>query len=97
MNDPIAAVNIVLMIVNVVGLAIIGLRVSGQATDSRVLERRLTMLESEVKHLPTHRDLIELRNGISEVVETVAELNGQAAAMTTLLRTIQEHLLENDR
>lgn len=97
MTESIAAVIIVLLIINLIGLAIVGLRISGQSAEARQVERRLTKLEARVDNLPTHRDLIELRSGVSEVVETVAEVSGQMQAITQMLRTIQEHLLENDR
>lgn len=96
MTESIAAVIIVLLVVNLIGLAIVGLRISSQSAESRQVERRLTMLEARVDNLPTHRDLTELRGDVSEVVETVAAINGQMTAMTQMLRTIQEHLLENE-
>lgn len=103
----VAAVIIVLLLINLVGLLVIGARVSGQATDARNLEQRLkddnrhleqrlTKLEARVDNLPTHRDFTELRGDLSEVVETTAGLSGQMTTMAQMLRTIQEHLLEND-
>lgn len=96
MSETITAVIIALLLINLVGLLAIGLRVNGQSSDSRDLEGRLNRLEARVEVLPTHRDLTDLRSDISDVVETVASINGQAQAMTQMLRTIQEHLLEND-
>lgn len=97
MNETVAAVIIALLLINLIGLLMVGARITSQSADSRQMERRLTVLEARVDNLPTHRDLTELRAGISEVVETVATISGQTAAMTQMLRTIQEHLLENDR
>lgn len=104
MNESVAAVIIALLLVNLIGLAVLGWRITSQSTDirmhntdNRLLEGRLTKLEARVENLPTHRDLAELRCDLSEVVKTVAAINGQAQAMTQMLRTIQEHLLENDR
>jgi hypothetical protein len=97
MSDLTATIIIALLIVNLLGLLVIGYRVSRQSTDAGDLDRRLTRLEARVDNLPTHRDLTDLRSGISEVVETVATIGGQTNAMTQMLRTIQEHLLENDR
>lgn len=97
MNETIAAVIIALLVVNLIGLLVVGIRVSGQSNDARGLENRLTKLEARVDNLPTHRDLTDLRGAITEVVETVAQISGQTQAMTQMLRSIQEHLLENDR
>lgn len=97
MNETIAVVIIVLLVVNLIGLLVVGIRVNGQSTDTRNHESRITKLEAKVDNLPTHRDLTDLRGAISEVVESVAQINGQTQAMTQMLRSIQEHLLENDR
>lgn len=97
MNETVAAVIIALLVINLIGLVLLGVRINGQSNDASDLDKRLTRLEARVDNLPTHRDLADLRNGITEVVESVAALNGHTQAMTQMLRTIQEHLLENDR
>lgn len=97
MNETVAAVIIALLVIDLIGLLVVGIRISGQSADSRQMWARLITLEGRVDNLPTHRDLTELRSGISEVVEAVASISGQTQAMTQMLRTIQEHLLENDR
>lgn len=97
MSDASIAIIIGLLVLNLLGLLIIGIRVGLLGGDDRKLDSRLTHLEARVNNLPTHRDLGELRSGISEVVESVAAISGQTQAMTQMLRTIQEHLLENDR
>lgn len=97
MSDAYIVTIIVLLLVNLAGMLVIGIRVGLLAADDRKQDRRLTQLETRVENLPTHRDLTELRSGIAEVVESVAAINGQTLAMTQMLRTIQEHLLENDR
>lgn len=97
MNETVAAVIIALLVINLIGLLVIGGRVSRQSNDAGDLDKRLTRLEARVDNLPTHRDLADLRSGITEVVESVAAISGQTQSMTQMLRTIQEHLLENDR
>jgi len=91
------AIIIGLLLLNLLGLLLIGIRVGMLGGDDRKLDRRLTVLEARVENLPTHRDLGELRSSIAEAVEGVAAIGGQMQAMTQMLRTIQEHLLENDR
>lgn len=97
MSDASIAIIIGLLLVNLAGLVVIGIRVSLLGGDDRKLDRRLTMLEARVENLPTHRDLSALRADIAEVVENTAALGGQTETMTQMLRTIQEHLLEKDR
>jgi|GEM_PF-3895301 len=97
MSDLTATIIIALLIVNLLGLLVIGYRVSRQSNDAGDLDRRLTRLEARVDNLPTHRDLLDLRTGIGDVQESMAAISGRTEAMTQMLRTIQEHLLENDR
>ncbi len=97
MNETIAAVIIALLLINLIGLLVIGSRVSRQSNDASDLDKRLTRLEARVENLPTHRDLAAMSTGINDTAEAVAALSGQTQAMTQMLRTIQEHLLENDR
>lgn len=107
MSTLLAAIIIGLLIVNLVGLVLVGVRVGAQAnqqrdlearlsTQQRDLETRLIKLEVRVDNLPTHGDLLKLRTGISEVVENMATIAGQVQAQTQMLQTIQKHLLENE-
>lgn len=97
MNEMIATVIIALLVVNLIGLLMIGARVGRQSSDAIALDRRLTQLEARVANMPTHQDLQQLGRGISATAETVATISGQTETMTLMLRTIQEHLLEKDR
>jgi hypothetical protein len=96
-NEAIAAVIIALLVINLVGLLAVGLRIGSQGSENRALESRLTKLEARVENLPTHRDLADLRDDLSDLVRNVAEISGQAETQTRMLRSIQEHLLENNR
>lgn len=97
MTETTATIIIALLIINLIGLLVVGIRVNGEQTDRRALDTRLTRLEAQVEHLPTHRDLSTLGRAVNETAETVATIKGQTLAMTQMLRTIQEHLLEKDR
>lgn len=97
MNEAIATMIIVLLLANLLGLIWLGSRVSGQSNENRAHADRLARLETRVDNMPTHRDLTELRGGIGEMAEAIATISGQTQAMTQMLRTIQEHLLEIDR
>lgn len=96
MNTVVAAVIIALLVCNLIGLVVVGLRVGRQSGDARELERRITKLEARVDNLPTHTDLKELGRGITAAAEGLASLTGQTQTMTHMLRTIQEHLLDNE-
>lgn len=96
MSDIASTIIIALLVINLIGLLVVGASIKSQSQESRGLERRLTMLEAQVQTLPTHRDLMDLRGGMGKVMETVAQISGQTEAMTVMLRTIQEHLLESE-
>lgn len=97
MTETIATVIIVLLVVNLLGLAVVGFRVGRQSSDARDFERRLNQLEARVANLPTHQDLQKLTQGMAATAEAVATLNGQMRTMTDMMRAIQEHLLDNER
>lgn len=97
MSEHVEAIIIALLVINLAGLIVVALRVTHHTDGTRQLEGRLSKLEGRVDVLPTHRDLADLRGNLTKVAETVASINGQTQAMTQMLRTIQEHLLENDR
>lgn len=96
MSESISIVVITLLVINLLGLLAVGWRISGQSNDNRALADRLTHLEARVNTMPTHRDLTDLRDDISEVVENVAAISGQTQTMTQMLKSIQDHLLENN-
>lgn len=79
-------VIIALLVINLVALLFVG-----------TLWNRLTKLEARVDNLPTHRDLVDLRGDLQDVRDTVSTISGQMTTTVQMLRTIQEHLLENDR
>lgn len=97
MNDASIAIIIGLLLVNLFGLLVIGIRMTLMGSENRKLDNRLTHLEAKVLNLPTHRDLTGLSGDISEISESVSALSGKTETVTQMLRTIQEHLLENDR
>jgi phage shock protein A len=96
-------VVIALLLLVLLGLAIVARHLGRQTAETsqrsvshRALDSRLTRLEARVDHLPTHRDLLDLRAAVGEVSESVAQINGQTAAISQMLRSIQEHVLEGD-
>lgn len=96
MSDLTTTVTIVLLLVNLVGLIMVGVRINYQMVDARGMEKRLNKLEANVEHLPTHHDLHELQRNFNVVAESVASVGGKVETMTQLLKTIQEYLLEKE-
>jgi uncharacterized coiled-coil protein SlyX len=96
MSDATVAVIIALLVINLVGLIVIGIRLNTQTDDTRNLDQRLTKLEAKVENMPTHRDLMELRGSMAAMAEHTSQMSGQVTTMTQLMKTIQDHLLEND-
>lgn len=92
-----AQVVIALLVVALAALAVIGLILWRRGADNRNLDARLIALETRVQTMPTHHDLLELRNDMANVAQSIGELNGQTQTMTQMLRTIQEYLLEKER
>lgn len=92
-----AQILIVLLSVALVFLVVNGIVLWLHGSENRTLDRRMSVLETRVQSMPTHHDLLELREDVTHVAESIADLNGKTAAMTQMLRTIQEYLLEKDR
>lgn len=97
MTDVTTIIIIALLVINLVGLLAIGARVSSQQREARNQDKRLTKIESRVDHQPSHSDLREMSRAMNAMAETVATIKGQTLTMMQMLRTVQEHLLENDR
>lgn len=94
--EALVVAGLICNLLTLAGLLIVFNRMGGQHRDARDLDKRLTRLEARVDNLPTHRDLSTLNQAITETAEGVASINGQMLAMTRMMQTIQEHLLEND-
>lgn len=97
MSDTLIVIIVTLLLVNSVGVLVLGYRSNQDAGTDRQLERRLSGLEVRVENMPTHRDLAELRAAINSMATDVATLTGQNETQSQMLRTIQTHLMEQDR
>jgi hypothetical protein len=96
MSDVASTIIIVLLVINLIGLIVVGTRITGQSADSRGMERRLNLLEAQVQTLPTHTDLRAVGREVNQVLESVASMHGQVAAMAQTLNTVQEYLLDRE-
>jgi hypothetical protein len=96
MSNEMIALLLGLNVLNIVGLVMLGLRVGDRRREESNLEQRIVRLEVRVDALPTHHDLTALHRELGKTAETVATISGQTQTITTMLRTIQQHLLESD-
>lgn len=95
-SDVMFMLIIVLLVINLVGLLIIGLIVGAQSRETQQLKARMTELEAKVRYMPTHQDLTSLRTDMNKMAEATATLAGKTGTMAEMLETIQRHLLEKD-
>lgn len=58
------------------------------------LEMRVAVLETTIRHMPTHGDLQAIQRELRDLNGTVAGLSERSETTLDLVRTIQEHLLE---
>jgi hypothetical protein len=60
------------------------------------LDGRVGRLEERVNYLPTHRELAEIRNALGIVNAELSAIRERSQVTCEMVRTIQEHLLEED-
>lgn len=91
MNDPVMAGPIVIgLLVLVAALVAINLMVGV------VLWWRHSGLADRVTKLEVHNEHRITREEVRQVFDRLATLEGKTDATNIMLRTVQEHLLEND-
>ncbi|MBM94872.1 MAG: hypothetical protein CMI09_03345 [Oceanospirillaceae bacterium] len=56
-------------------------------------DRRITAVESELKHMPDHDDLKRIHSRLDGFGETLSEVKGATSASINQLELIHEHLL----
>lgn len=61
------------------------------------IERRVTVIEGKLNHLPTHGDLQRINNGLAAVASDVAALREQSEGTARNVAMIHQHLLDGDR
>ncbi len=96
-------VSIVLGVLNLVGLACLWLHMDRRAAASHrqgerigELDGRMGRLEERVNYLPTHRELAEIRTALGIVSGELSAIRERSQVTCEMVRTIQEHLLEED-
>ena len=61
------------------------------------LDRRLVALETQLKSVPTHEDLEEIRAALATVGAELAAVNERSRGTLDTVRRIEEHLLDRAR
>lgn len=65
------------------------------ATTLRDHGHRLSVLETTVRHMPRHNDLIDIRRELSVLNGTVAAIEERSESTLEMVRSIQQHLMES--
>ncbi|WP_221800500.1 hypothetical protein [Oceanobacter mangrovi] len=60
-------------------------------------DRRITAVESELKHMPSHEDLKHIYGRLDSVVETLSKVAGQSSGHSRQLDTIYQHLISQEK
>ncbi len=97
MNASTGDATLLLLIVALIGLLALCIGMVIVVRESRLMDKRLTKLETLVDVLPSQDDLEHLRNNINAMRSELATVNGRSQTMAELLRTIHKHLLEHDQ
>ena len=68
-----------------------------QSTSAHVgsLHTRVSVLETTVRHMPTHGDLQAIQRELRDINGTVSAVSERSEATLEMVRTIQAHLLES--
>jgi len=61
------------------------------------MEQRVSLLENEVKHLPTHADFSKMNEKLSVIAKTHHELSGEMKGVKRTLDLIHQSLLERSK
>jgi len=56
---------------------------------------RIAILETTIRHMPTHGDLLGIRGELNSLNGTVSALNERSETTHEMVRSIQQHLLES--
>jgi len=60
-------------------------------------DRRITAVESELKHMPDHDDLKRIHGRLDGVSETLSKVEGLSSGHARQLDTIYQHLINQEK
>lgn len=97
MPDFVVIVLLLVSVINVIGMVAMWIHLDRHGVDGRALANRVSKLETSVSYLPTHRELVEIRNLLAELSNELAAMRERTELSAMVLRTIQQHLSENSK
>lgn len=84
-------------IVNFLGLVIVALRVEIRGARSDGYDRRIAVLEEQMRTAPSHGDLAAIRDRIAGLSGQMSALADRQGSAMDMIRSIQQHLLGSER
>jgi CII-binding regulator of phage lambda lysogenization HflD len=96
-QETLAALALAVSAINFLALLWLGARLERRATADATLERRVSLLEQLSNNAPTHRDLEDIRARITTVALDVASVRERLIVNTEMTRSIQKHLMEEEK
>ncbi len=61
------------------------------------MHTRISILETQMRHVPTHQDLILIKNELKDLNSTVAAVNERSESTVEMVQSIHKYLLERNR
>lgn len=61
------------------------------------LHTRVSVLESQMRDVPRHSDLLQIRNELKSIATQLATVDERSESQVEMTRSIQRHLLESSR
>ncbi|WP_454278950.1 hypothetical protein [Sphingomonas sp. Marseille-Q8236] len=63
-------------------------------TEGEAVARRVALIESEMRHVPTKDDLHDVKNSITAMIGQMRVVETEVAAATRTMRRIEDHMRE---
>ena len=61
------------------------------------MHTRISVLETQIRHVPTHQDLINIKNELKDVNSQLAAVNERSESTVEMVQSIHKYLLEHKR
>lgn len=61
------------------------------------MHARISVLETQMRHVPTHGDLMHIKNELRDVNGTLSAVNERSESTVEMVRSIQKYLLEHKK
>ena len=103
MNIDMEAVRLALQAINLIAVVWVAMsardKVSKDALDTKLAAHadRLTAIERDLKHMPTHDDLKRIHSRLDDVSENMATLVGEFKSAAHILNLLHEDRLKERR